>query len=252
MNTQFKDITVIIQARVGSTRLPNKIFKELCGKPVLWHVVNRVSKSKIIDKIVVATTILKEDDVTERFCKENSILYYRGSSEDVLSRYYEAAIKFKADLILRITSDCPLIDPVIIDKMLEEFFSSYEKERIDYMSNSIVRTFPRGLDVEIFPFSTLEKAYFEANKNYEREHVTPYIYQNPEKFKIKNYANKVDYSFYRLTLDTIEDYELIKRIYEFLYNENKIFLFEDVIKLFEEKPELVEINKEVKQKQLGE
>lgn len=248
----FTNITAIIQARVGSTRLPNKIFKELCGKPVLWHVVNRVSKSKIINQIIVATTSLKDDDATEKFCNENNILCYRGNSVDVLSRYYEAAKRYNADLVLRITSDCPLIDPVIIDNMLAEFLSSFEKEKIDYMSNSIIRTFPRGLDTEIFPFNILEQTYREATKDYEREHVTPYIYQHPEKFKIKNYANDVDYSFHRWTLDTAEDYELIKKIYETLYNKREIFLFNDILKLFEEKPELIKINQGVKQKELRE
>ncbi|MEG8947856.1 glycosyltransferase family protein [Rosettibacter firmus] len=252
MNSHFNNITAIIQARVGSTRLPNKIFKEVCGKPILWHVVNRVSKSKIINNIIVATTNLKDDDVTENFCKENNILYHRGSSEDVLSRYYEAAQKFNGDLILRITSDCPLIDPKIIDKMLAEFLILYEKEKLDYMSNSIVRTFPRGLDTEIFPLSVLEKVHFEAKEKYEREHVTPYIYQHPEIFKIKNYANEIDYSYYRWTLDTAEDLELIKIIYESLYNKKEIFLFDDILKLFNERPELIEINRNVKQKQLGE
>lgn len=246
------NIAAIIQARTGSTRLPNKIFKELCGKPILWHVINRLSYSKLINQIIVATTNLPEDDKVKEFCKLNNILFYRGSSDDVLSRYYETAKIFNADLIIRITSDCPVIDPQILDKMLNEFFDLYDKEKIDYMSNTIIRTFPRGLDAEIFPFNVLEKIHLEAKQNYEREHVTPYIYQHPEIFKIKNYACEKDYSFHRWTVDTIEDFQLIEKIYELLYNENKIFYFDDLLKLFEEKPELININRNVKQKQLGE
>lgn len=252
MKKIFKNITAIIQARVGSTRLPNKIFNTIKGKPILWHVINRVSFSKNIDKIVVATTDLKEDDITEQFCKENKIQFYRGSSDDVLSRYYEAAKKFNADLIIRITSDCPVIDPIILDKMLINFFELYEKEKIDYMSNTIVRTFPRGLDAEIFPFNVLEKTYNEAKQDYEREHVTPYIYQHPEIFEIKNFGNDRDYSFHRWTVDTIEDFQLIEEIYEALYKENDIFYFEDILRLFEQKPDLIKINQNIKQKSLTE
>ena len=245
------NISAIVQARTGSTRLPNKIFKELCGKPILWHVINRLSYSKLIKQIIIATTNLSEDDKVEEFCKTNNILFYRGSSDDVLSRYYEAAKKFNADLIIRITSDCPVIDPQIIDKMTNNFFDFYEKEKIDYMSNTIIRTFPRGLDAEIFPFNVLEKTHLEAKQDYEREHVTPYIYQHPEIFKIKNFTCEKDYSFYRWTVDTIEDFKLIEKIYEALYKENDIFYFEDILKLFEEYPDLININKDVKQKRLN-
>ncbi|MDH7604644.1 MAG: glycosyltransferase family protein [Melioribacter sp.] len=245
------NISAIVQARTGSTRLPNKIFKELCGKPILWHVINRLSYSKLISQIIIATTILPEDDTIEEFCKINNILFYRGSSDDVLSRYYETAKKFNAEIIIRITSDCPVIDPQIIDKMINNFFDFYDKEKIDYMSNTIIRTFPRGLDAEIFPFNVLEKTHLEAKQNYEREHVTPYIYQHPEIFKIKNFACEKDYSFHRWTVDTIEDFELIEKIYESLYKENDIFYFEDILKLFEKYPDLVNINKDIKQKQLN-
>lgn len=242
----------IIQARFGSTRLPGKIFKDLCGKPVLWHVVNRLSHSKFLDKIIVATTILPEDDIVEKFCTDNKILFSRGSSEDVLSRYYEAAKKFDAEIVIRITSDCPVIDPQILDTMIEEFTAASKTENIDYMSNSIQRTFPRGLDVEIFTFDVLEKTFNEAVQTYEREHVTPYIYQHPEIFKIKNFAGEKDYSFHRWTVDTPEDYELIKKIYDELYDPGKIFLFSDILKLFEQQPDLININQHIKQKRLGE
>jgi len=244
----MKNISVIIQARMGSTRLPGKVMKTLSGKPALWHVVNRLKYSGKINQIIIATTILPEDNEIEKFCLKENILFSRGSSEDVLLRYYEAAKKFNAEIVIRITSDCPVIDPKILDKMINKFIAN--QNEIDYLSNSLVRTFPRGLDAEIFSFSVLEKIHFEAKQNYEREHVTPYIYQYPEIFRLKNFANEIDYSFHRWTLDTEEDYKLISEIYNNLYKENSIFYFEDVLKLFEAKPELLEINKHIEQKKL--
>jgi spore coat polysaccharide biosynthesis protein SpsF len=247
MDKSETSITVIIQARVGSTRLPNKVLKDLCGKPVLWHVVNRLKQSKLISEIVIATTILPEDDAIQQFCEENNIKYYRGSSENVLSRYYEAAKQFNAETVIRITSDCPVIDPALLDEMISDYLSS----KTGYLSNSLLRTYPRGLDAEIFSFNVLEKTYKEAEKNYELEHVTPYIYKHPELFSLRNFATDVDFSFYRWTLDTEEDYTLIKEIYENLYTEGKIFLWKDILKLFELKPELIEINRHIEQKKLN-
>ncbi|MEW6195424.1 MAG: glycosyltransferase family protein [Bacteroidota bacterium] len=244
-------INAIVQARFGSTRLPGKIFKDLSGKPVLWHVVNRLSYSKLCNKIIVATTTEPEDDQTENFCVANNIPYYRGSSDNVLSRYYETAKVFGAEIVIRITSDCPLIDPVILDKMIDDFLASNRTEKLDYLSNSIVRTFPRGLDVEIFSFETLNKTYMQAVLPYELEHVTPYIYQHPELFKLKNFAHDKELSAHRWTVDTPEDYELIKNIYDKLYVPGKIFLLDDILKLFDKNPGLIKINQSIKQKNLG-
>ncbi len=245
-------IAAIVQARLGSTRLPGKILKEINNKPMLWHVVNRLSHSKLIDKIIVATTDLAEDDQVQNFCEENNFLFYRGSSEDVLSRYYNTAKSFDAKIIVRITSDCPVIDFSIIDKMLKEFISGTRMEKLDYLSNVLTRSFPRGLDTEIFTFTALEKAYNEAIQVYEREHVTPYIYNHPEIFTLRNFSYEKDYSFHRWTVDTQEDFNLIENIYKSLYEKNKMFLFEDILKLFEEHPALIEINQNIQQKKLGE
>ena len=245
-------IAAIVQARLGSTRLPGKILKEINNKPMLWHVVNRLSHSKLIDKIIVATTDLAEDDQVQNFCEENNFLFYRGSSEDVLSRYYNAAKSFNAKIIVRITSDCPVIDFSIIDKMLKEFISGTRMEKLDYLSNVLTRSFPRGLDTEIFTFTVLEKAYNEAIQVSEREHVTPYIYNHPEIFTLRNFSYEKDYSFHRWTVDTQEDFNLIENIYKSLYEKNKMFLFEDILKLFEEHPALIEINQNIQQKKLGE
>lgn len=238
---------VIIQARTGSTRLPGKVLKDLCGKPVLWHVVNRLKHSRYISDIIIATTVFPEDDQIERFCIENDIKFHRGSAENVLSRYYEAAKKFSAETIIRITSDCPVIDPVLLDNMIEEFNSV----KPDYLSNSLERTFPRGLDAEIFSFNVLEKTFHEAVKPYELEHVTPYIYQHPELFKLRNYSSGGDYSFHRWTLDTEEDYALLTEIYNSLYPVKELFLWKDILELFVLRPELLEINKHIEQKKLG-
>lgn len=237
---------VIVQARYGSTRLRGKILKNISGRQMLWHVINRISFSKMIDKIVIATTTNSDDDQTEKFCNDNNFLYYRGAVDDVLSRYYGAAKQFNAGIVIRITSDCPLIDPEILDNMLTRFVSA--ENEIDYMSNVIHRTFPRGLDIEIFSFNALEKAYNSTKLPFDREHVTPYFYNNPHLFKTMNYQNDVDYSFHRWTVDTDEDFKLIDKIYASLYKPDKIFLFNDVLKLFETNPDLIKINQHIKQK----
>ena len=245
-------IAAIVQARIGSSRLPGKILMDLAGKPMLHHVVDRLSYSKLINKTVIATTVLPEDDRTEEYCTANNFNCFRGSSSDVLSRYYEAAVKFGADIIIRITSDCPVIDPIIIDRMLSSFLGSRKEERLDYMSNVIERTFPRGLDAEIFTFPALEKTNREASEDFEREHVTPFIYRHPELFKLRNFSNQPDLSRHRWTVDTEEDLRLIKEIYKELYRPGKLFVSDDILRLFERRPELFSINQKVRQKSLGE
>lgn len=242
------NVVAIIQARNGSTRLPGKIFLPLNDKPILLHVFNRLKTTNNIDKIVIATTTEKDDDKVEDFCSENSIDFIRGSSDDVLSRYYHAATKYKADTIVRITSDCPLIDPIITDKIIESFFMT----DADYMSNCIVRTFPRGLDTEVFSLHALTKAFHNANQKPEREHVTPFIYNNSNIFNVKNYIGDKDYSNLRWTVDTKEDYELVKKIYNMLYPNKKIFLMNDILELINQQPDLLKINQHIEQKKLGE
>ncbi|WP_446897236.1 cytidylyltransferase domain-containing protein [Clostridium sp. LBM24168] len=246
------NIVCIVQARTGSTRLPGKVLKKICGKTVLEHVIGRLKRVRNIDKIVIATTTKKQDDIIVEIAEKSLVCYFRGSEQDVLSRYYYAAKQYDADIVIRVTSDCPLIDPEVIDNMIEKFKNLNKKENIDYLSNKIKPTYPRGLDVEIFTFDALEKCFREANKDYEREHVTPYIYLNPDKFKFKNYENKEDYSTFRWTLDTKEDLELIEIIYNNLYKENSLFYFEDILKFVLSNPEISKINKNVMQKELGE
>lgn len=249
---EFMSIVCIIQARTGSTRLPNKILKKIKNKTVLEHDIERVLKAKTVDKLVIATTERIEDNVIVEIAENCSVGYFRGSEDNVLSRYYFAAKKYNAEVVIRITSDCPLVDPEIIDNMVNQFIELRSIDNIDYLSNKIKMTYPRGLDVEVFSFEALEKTFFEATQNFEKEHVTPYIYLNPDKFKIKNYENDIDYSMFRWTLDTEEDFLLIKTIYDHLYDENKLFLFKDVLKYVQENPEISKLNEHIRQKELNE
>ncbi|MEY8763045.1 MULTISPECIES: cytidylyltransferase domain-containing protein [Clostridium] len=245
------NIVCIVQARTGSTRLPGKVLKKICGKTILEHDIDRLKRSNGIDKIVIATTTKEQDDIIVEIAEKALVGYFRGSEQDVLSRYYYAAKQYDADIVIRVTSDCPLIDPKIIDNMVEKFKRLNKTENIDYLSNKIKPTYPRGLDVEIFTFKALEKCFKEADKDYEKEHVTPYIYLNPDKFKFKNYENKKDYSKFRWTLDTKEDLELIEIIYNNLYKENSFFYFEDILKFVLDNPEVSIVNENVRQKELA-
>lgn len=242
----MKKIVAIIQARVGSTRLPGKVLLDLKGKTVLNHVVDRVKKSKYIDEVIVATTDLEQDNKIVDECKKIGCKYFRGSEIDVLSRYYLCAKENDADIIIRITSDCPLIDHLVIDEMLG-FYLKNNYKLVTNAGDIHNRTYPRGLDTEIFDFDTLENAYKNANKDYQKEHVTPYIYENEK--DIYYYKNDIDYSKYRLTLDTKEDFELIKRIYDLVYIDSQNFYLDDIVKILLKQPDLEQINKHIKQKQ---
>ena len=224
---------------MGSTRLPGKVMKPLCGKPMLWHIITRLGYAKQLDKIIIATTDREEDKVIAKFAKETKTGFYCGSSGDVLDRYYQAAKIFNVAHIVRITADCPLIDPVVVDKII----TYYQTKKCDYASNTIKPTMPDGLDTEVFSFKSLERAWAEAKKPSEREHVTSYIYNHPELFKIHNYENDVDLSGMRWVVDEEADYKFIAAIYDGLYTDGGIFYMRDVLKLFSERPELSDINK---------
>lgn len=241
-------IGAIIQARMGSTRLSGKVMKVIEGKTVLKHVIERVKQSHFIDVIIIATTIHDRDDVIEAEAIQCGVEVFRGSEDDVLSRYYYAAKNNNLDAIVRITSDCPLID----SKVLDEIIDYYQKNNNDIVSNAgsdvMNRTYPRGLDTEIFSFKILEKAFNNAVEKYQREHVTPYIYENSS--SILYYKNNVDYSKYRWTLDTEEDFELISEIYKHIYKGTHDFYMQDIVRLFEQKPELYDINSHIEQKKI--
>lgn len=228
----------IVQARMNSTRLPGKVMKEIVGKPLLKHVIERVSASKRMKGIVIATSINPVDDVIEAFARENKIPFFRGSENDVLDRFYQVARVFRIDVIVRITADDPFKDPQIIDKAIEIF----ESGSFDYVTNTLPPTYPIGLDVEVFSYYALERAWKEAKRPSEREHVTPYIWKHPDKFRIKNFGIKKDLSYLRWTLDDEKDLEFTIEIYKRLYQKKKIFLMKDILALLKDNPAFSKIN----------
>jgi len=243
------NIGAIIQARVSSTRLPGKVLLELpyaSGITVLSQVIRRLNKSKKLSSIIVATTVEECDTKIVDIARAEKLPFYRGSKNDVLSRYYLAAKANKLDAIVRITSDCPCIDPLIVDSLVKKHIA----EQNDYTTNFLVRTFPRGLDCEVCTFNALEKAYFNAKDDYEHEHVTPYIQRRPKMFKIGllRASKPLFFPNLRITIDTEEDYALLCVIFDYLYTTNKYFTSLQLVKLFIEKPWLKLINKKVLQK----
>lgn len=239
------NIIIIIQARRASTRLEDKILLPLCDRELLIRMIERVKASKFGKNIVVATTKNKRDDLIIDLCKGENINYFRGDEYDVLDRYYHTSLHYEADIIAKIPSDCPLIDHRIIDKVFDYFLRNFPD--FDFVSNLHPPTYPDGNDVEIFKFSALECAWKNSRKYYEREHTTPYIWDNPRIFKIGNvkWESGLDFSMtHRFTIDYKEDYAFIKQVYEELYPINPLFSLNDILKLIEiEKPELKEINK---------
>ncbi|WZL74984.1 glycosyltransferase family protein [Clostridiaceae bacterium 35-E11] len=230
---------------MGSTRLEGKVMKSLQGKTVLSHDIERIKQSKLIDEIIIATTTLERDNIIVEEAIRNSVKFFRGSEDDVLERYYLAAKENNAGIIVRLTSDCPLIDPHLIDEMIS-YYLNHEFDLVTNGGEEKYRTYPRGLDTEVFSMESLEKAYLEAKQKYQREHVTPYIYENSK--SVFYYKNNIDYSHYRWTLDTNEDFELINEIYKRLYKGKHDFYLKEVLELFNIDQSLYEINKEVKQK----
>jgi len=242
-------IGAIVQARMGSTRLSGKVMKDLEGKTVLEHVIDRVRQSKMIDEIIIATTTHDRDDVIESEALRSGVRVFKGSEDDVLSRYYYAAKENGIDVVVRITSDCPLIDPKVLDEVIQ-CYVNYDYDIVSNAGSDLSkRTYPRGLDTEVFSFKVLEKSFANAKETYQREHVTPHIYENSS--NAYYYKNDIDYSKYRWTLDTDEDFKLISEIYKHLYHGEHDFYLSDIVKLFEEKQELFSINAHIEQKKLN-
>lgn len=244
MTNKATRIIAIIQARIGSTRLPSKVLEDIAGKPMLTRVVNRTSKAKNVHSIMIATTTNPIDDAIAYLCKQQGWAYFRGSEEDVLDRYYQASLTVKATAIVRITADCPLIEPEIIDRVIDKFLSCHPEP--DYVSNTLHRTFPRGLDVEVISTNAMAKAWEESKDLASREHVTPYIWRQPDKFVISNIKNDVDLSHMRWTVDTAEDLIFIRKVYDNLAADD--FTWRQVLKLLSSHPEWLEINRHIKQK----
>lgn len=226
----------IVQARMGSTRLPGKILKPLAGKPALWHLVNRLNRARRLKDVIIATTTNPEDDVVIKFCEENGIKCFRGSENDVLDRYYQAARLFDADPVIRITADCPVIDPAIVDEVIEGFFAG------NYDVYGLGGEFPDGLDCAIFAYWVLEDTWKEAQLPSEREHVGPYMEKHPEKYRIDSYRKFDGLAHHRWTLDEEADLRLLQALYERLYKPGEIFLTSDILALLAREPELMQIN----------
>jgi len=242
MGTIVKTV-VIIQARMGSTRLPGKVMLPLGGGTVLANVVRRVQRARLAHEVLVATSESSRDSVIVEECDRLGVPSYRGSEDDVLDRYYRAARNRAAEAVVRVTADCPLIDPGLIDETVQVFL----EEGADYASNVLPRRYPRGLDTEVFTASALARAWNEAREPHEREHVTPYLYQHPEVFRIASAAGEVDHSQYRWTLDTPEDLALLRAVFENVPNASTCS-WREVLALMQERPELAALNFGVTQK----
>lgn len=232
-------ITAIIQARMGSTRLPGKTLMEIEGKPLLWHLLERIKGSRFIDKAVIATTYNPKDAAIIDFAERYGIGSFRGSEDDLLDRFYQTAKKAGADIIVRVTPDCPLVSAEIIDKVISGFL----KGGCDYAANILLYTYPEGCDVEVFSFRALEKAWKECKDPSEREHVTPYM-RNSGKFRIKNVAseNPVAPDEYKWSVDRIEDLRFVREVYKRLYKNGRIFSSGEIMALLKKHPEIRRIN----------
>ena len=240
------NVVAIVQARMSSTRLPGKVLKEVVGKPVLWHIINRLQKAKLVDKVVIAAPKTNADKPIIKFAQENDIDYYAGSEFDLLDRIYQAAKKFKADAIVWITADCPLIDPGIVDRVVEFYLVNNDKFDVFSTGKPLQkkRPIPDGLDTVVFSFQVLERMWHEVKDPFWREWFVANFSQHPEKYRYGTLPVKEDLSHLRWTLDHEDDLNFITEVYKRLYREDRVFLMEDVIRLLCQNPELIGINKE--------
>ncbi|MEM1282980.1 MAG: glycosyltransferase family protein [Chlamydiota bacterium] len=238
---------VIVQARMGSMRLPGKSMKEILGRPLLSFLIERLQRCAHHDRIIVATTNQPLDKQIVEFCRREHIHCYIGDENDVLDRYFQASLSEGADIVVRVTGDCPLIDPTIVDEVIRFFVDHYPK--YDYVSNVIDRTYPRGMDVEVFSAKCLEAIKRYAVTPDEKEHVTAYVLNHRDRFSTYSIRSKKDLSDFRLTVDTEEDFLLIKTIIEELYPTNSLFAMKDILKVFRTHPEWKALNAHIRQKE---
>lgn len=237
----------LIQARMGSSRLPEKTLANIAGKPMLWHLIKRVEKAKSIDKIVIATTVEPQDDAIEAFAKEHNIAYYRGSEMDIMSRLTEATEANHGSVAVRITGDCPLVDPRIIDKLVTAY--TQEKEQVDIVTNIFPPSSPDGLSVEVVPLSILKRALQETQDPMWREWATVYFYEHPQNYRIKNILSEPNLSHHRWTVDYQEDLKLITAIFEALGPNGEDFTTEQILDFLEKNPEIYMLNRKYKRNQ---
>jgi spore coat polysaccharide biosynthesis protein SpsF len=238
-------VVVIVQARMTSTRLPGKILLPLGGQPILARLIARLRRVHRADALVIATTTNAADDPVAALCQRLRVACHRGSEHDVLSRYADAARIHQADAVVRITSDCPLIDPELIDQLIEDFAQG----ECDYVSNMRPPTWPYGMAVEVFSAQALQEAHAQASRDSEREHVTPFIYWNPDRYRLRNVACRQNLSHHRWTVDTPEDYELVNLLFGAAYQTNPEFHLGDLLAEMQRHPEWIRINQHVQQKQ---
>jgi spore coat polysaccharide biosynthesis protein SpsF len=241
-----KEVVCIIQARMGSERLPGKVIKELCGIPMIEHIVKRLKTAGTIDKIIVATSTNTENDILAQKIQNTDAVLFRGNEEDVLRRYVDAVEAIGGDYIIRVTGDCPLVSAEVIDELAEKFVSS----NVDYMRVDVPDTFARGFDAEIFTKEALMKANQLAHKEMYREHVTLYMYRHPEIFSVSKLVAKEEWKrpHYRLCVDTPEDFEVVSNIYNNLYEEGTCFTIDEIIRYLDAHPEVASINQDIVQK----
>ena len=241
-------VIAITQARMTSSRLPGKVMRKAAGKTLLAHHVDRVRRARTLDAIVVATTNNAADDVIADWCDEAEVPVYRGSERDVLARYAEVAAEYEADVVVRVTSDCPLIDPDVMDATISAFLAA--SSAYDYASNRIVQTFPRGLDTEVLPAPILFLADREATLAADREHVTLFVCRQPERFRLLNVPADSDWGQHRWTVDTAEDFELVRRMLEDLMPDRPKFTLGDCLDCIGRHPDWPAINAHVRQKEV--
>ena len=240
-------IVAIVQARMGSTRLPGKIMKDLLGKPMLTRMLERLGRTPSLEQVVVATTEQERDQQVVDFCNERDLHVFRGSEQDVLDRYYQTAKHFQADLIVRCTSDCPLICPSHVEDVIQHFLAN-EKE-LDYVADFLPRrTFPMGLDTEVMTFQALERTWCKAKEQPFREHVTLFIYRHPKEFRLSGISNDEDLSTLRETVDTAEDLAFARKVFEHFGRDD--FSWRETLSATRENPQWTTINAHIKQKEV--
>ena len=240
-------VVAIIQARMGSSRLPAKVMKSVAGRPMIDHVIQRARNISGVHQVVVATSKnAAEGPLVEHVSSMPEVALFRGPEDDVLTRYYEAAAAFEADIVMRITGDCPLLSPRTSTHVLEAYLKN--RTLCDYVSNTLRRTFPRGLDTSVMGFDTLERAHKQATTRAQREHVTVVIWSNPKQFNLLNIYDRRDRHHHRWTVDTAEDLELVRKIYDALSHGSNIFEYDEVLKLLERHPQWQKINSHIPQK----
>ena len=222
---------IIVQARLGSSRLPKKVLKPIEGEPLLGYALSRLKTLEKHCNLTVATTHLSQDDPIEAYCIQNNVSCFRGDESHVLKRFYHSALKEKASTIIRITGDCPIVDTLLLQKML--LFYEKHAPKYDYVSNVVKRSYPKGLDIEIFSFEALEMAYFNASSSYQKEHVTPFILQHPKLFSMYNFEDKEDYSHINVSVDTLQDFELVQKLIKKFHPKNPLFGLKEIKEFYQ-------------------